>query len=539
MLGQRIPQRVGRFKILELMHPTTCGTLYHASAAGDDREFALLLANDAATGASPAASSFYARAHMTARFSHVNVARILEIDKTDGVTFVACELPPGRGLDTLRERGVLGREEALHILAQLATALDTAHETGLFHGSLTPADVWIGPNSAGTDRWHVTLLGLGISWLSGGAPEQDLADHEYLAPERRNPDRWAEVGAASDVYSYAALARQLLGLHLPDRDLDGTTAALRNALEPALADDPRARPARADAVFAGIRSRLAPPTVSLLPGTSGARAGGTTLPVAQVIGLSAIAIMLVLIVFLAGQRLLSRFNTDPAGATHQTGDPPIVQIAALTQPAQEGSTNVRLVNTPVDPTNTPRPSVTPFPTAVPRPNAMPTPRPLLVKTIAPTEVIPTDTPVPAPSRTPNAVRTATRPASDIPTLSAPPTGATANRTMTFSWRWNGSALAANQGFEVRIWKEGQTDHYGAASPVRETSQEIHLENAYGIQRGGDGTYFWTVALVQLDPYMRIGQEATPRTMVIYFSGSLDDGKNPTPVPGPPTLPPLP
>lgn len=518
MLNQRIPQRVGRFEILEPMRPTTCGTLCRACAAGDDREFTLLLANDAATGASPAASSFYARAHKTARFSHVNVARILEIDKADGVTFVACELPPGRGLDTLRERGAPGREDALHILAQLATALDTAHEAGLFHGSLTPAEVWIGPNPAGTDRWHVTLLGLGISWLNGGAAERDLADQEYLAPERRNPDRWAEVGAASDIYSYAAIAWQLLSLHMSDFGLNPTLTDLQKVLASALADDPRMRPVRADAVFAEIRSALAPSTISLLPGSSEVRDGGVIQPAAQIVGLSVIAIMLVIIALLAKQRLFPRLNAGSVGNVSPTDDPPSIQIAQSTQAAQTGSAVMPFLNTPIDPTNTPEPSATPTATATSRPTTTRTPKLALTPTSTPTKVNPTAAFVPTPNRSAVAVRTTVRVAV-APSLNSPSTDTTAHDRMTFTWIWTGPALTSNQGFEVRLWKEGQPDHYGAAEPVRSASATFDVKGAYGVQLGGTGEYLWTVAVVQLNPYERIGSEATPRSLRIQLQGS--------------------
>jgi hypothetical protein len=94
--------------------------------------------------------------------------------------------------------------------------------------------------------------------------------------------------------------------------------------------------------------------------------------------------------------------------------------------------------------------------------------------------------------------------------------------VTFAWKWTGPALGSNQGFEVRIWKENQLDHYGAAAPVRDTSIEIDVSKAYGVQQGGDGGYFWTVALVQLEPYQRIGSEAPLRRMQVSF------GKSPPP-----------
>lgn len=90
---------------------------------------------------------------------------------------------------------------------------------------------------------------------------------------------------------------------------------------------------------------------------------------------------------------------------------------------------------------------------------------------------------------------------------------------TFTWNWSSPALAANQGFEVRLWKEGQPDHYGANEPVRSTSVTFDVKGAYGVQQGGAGKYYWTVAVVQLNPYQRTGIEAAPRTLHVQLQGS--------------------
>jgi len=97
----------------------------------------------------------------------------------------------------------------------------------------------------------------------------------------------------------------------------------------------------------------------------------------------------------------------------------------------------------------------------------------------------------------------------------------------FDWDWNGPPLTDNQGFEVRIWREDQPEHYGATGPVpatfhyfysgrgRDSKQmsggfaDVNVWETYAAQQGGPGRYFWTVALVQISPYSRIGPEATP------------------------------
>ena len=56
---------------------------------------------------------------------------------------------------------------------------------------------------------------------------------------------------------------------------------------------------------------------------------------------------------------------------------------------------------------------------------------------------------------------------------------------------------------------------------------IDLTESYGFQQGGNGRYFWTVAVAQRDPYLRIGSEASPRTIEISRSGESEPRRRPT------------
>ncbi len=97
--------------------------------------------------------------------------------------------------------------------------------------------------------------------------------------------------------------------------------------------------------------------------------------------------------------------------------------------------------------------------------------------------------------------------------------------LRFSWKWSGQ-LRANWGFEVRGWGEGGP--HNGLHDARATA---------GIKPDGNGVYsfeltipssftyadwMWSVAVVQLDPYQRIGAEAAPRRVFV-------DTRTPTPV----------
>ena len=90
----------------------------------------------------------------------------------------------------------------------------------------------------------------------------------------------------------------------------------------------------------------------------------------------------------------------------------------------------------------------------------------------------------------------------------------------FKWKWTGRPLGPNEGFELRIWKEGNPDHPGAAPPVAYVAGADHVYSIHiGSIRASPGVVdisttdwinvYWTVAVVQLNPYRRTGPEAKP------------------------------
>lgn len=106
----------------------------------------------------------------------------------------------------------------------------------------------------------------------------------------------------------------------------------------------------------------------------------------------------------------------------------------------------------------------------------------------------------------------------IPVLISPDDGATASGSTRFVWAWNEPSLAGNEAFEVRMWKADHPHHYQATRWVRATSAQFDVTRAYGVRRAGiDGDHFWTVALVETDPYKRTGEEAPARVIRVVRS----------------------
>jgi hypothetical protein len=97
------------------------------------------------------------------------------------------------------------------------------------------------------------------------------------------------------------------------------------------------------------------------------------------------------------------------------------------------------------------------------------------------------------------------------------------RQIYFVWQWTGEPLPAHQTFEVRLWRKGESVHYGAhdarvsRASIRRIGDtymlRLDLSGAYSVMQHGAGDYEWTVALVAIDPtYQDLQIEAQPRTL---------------------------
>jgi serine/threonine-protein kinase len=130
------------------------------------------------------------------------------VDGTHGVPWIVMEYIQGRTLrDVLREEGPLVPVRALEIVADVCSALETAHEAGIVHRDIKPANVMLTPVG------EVKVMDFGIARAAAGGSQtmtqtaNVLGTAAYLSPEQA---RGEHVDARSDLYSAGCLLYELL-----------------------------------------------------------------------------------------------------------------------------------------------------------------------------------------------------------------------------------------------------------------------------------------------------------------------------------------
>jgi len=232
------------------------------------------------------ARRFRREARLGAALNHPNVVAVYDITSDDEGVLIVMEYVEGRTLREEIEDGPIAPERAIGILRGVAGALDYAHQNGVVHRDVKPANVLIRHDG------EVKLADLGIAT----AAEQSkitrsgavLGTAAYMAPERLDG---RAGGSGVDVYALAAVAFEMLAgrkayegstplevahkvVNDPPPDLSellpDTPAPLAEALRRALSRDPEDRPATAGELVAAIETALpeAAANAAVLPGVA-------------------------------------------------------------------------------------------------------------------------------------------------------------------------------------------------------------------------------------------------------------------------------
>ncbi len=150
--------------------------------------------------------------------SHPAIVRLLElVVEDDGRVCLVTELVEGEPLTDRLKRGPLSIEEADALLLALAGGLRAAHEHGVLHGDLKPANVlW----SSDADGSRARLVDFSASKILGldrlTATGEISGTPEYMAPEVLTGK--SEIDSRIDVYGIGVLLYEALSTRRPFED---------------------------------------------------------------------------------------------------------------------------------------------------------------------------------------------------------------------------------------------------------------------------------------------------------------------------------
>ena len=149
--------RLDRFEILELLGAGGMGEVYRAHDSRLRRDVALKLLPENFLRDAERLARFERETQVLASLSHPNIAALYEIVAVPGSHSLVMELVEGETLAEQIAHGALPVPEALGIAAQMAMALEAAHDQGIVHRDLKPGNVKLRPDGT------VKLLDFGLA----------------------------------------------------------------------------------------------------------------------------------------------------------------------------------------------------------------------------------------------------------------------------------------------------------------------------------------------------------------------------------------
>jgi WD40 repeat protein len=155
---------------------------------------------------------FLRESELAASIDHPNIIPIYEAGATEDILFIAMRYVEGRDLKERLERGRLDPADAIDILAQVASALDTAHSRGLVHRDVKPSNVLLDTGARPDGSDHVYLADFGITRRvseENGVRDDGhlLGTIDYVAPEQIAGE---DIDGRADLYSLGCVLYECL-----------------------------------------------------------------------------------------------------------------------------------------------------------------------------------------------------------------------------------------------------------------------------------------------------------------------------------------
>lgn len=201
--------RAGHYEIVAKLGEGGMGTVYRVRHAALDRVYALkVLSANVMAYDRDAAHRFLREARSAARIRHPNIVDVFDYGTLgDGRPYLVMELLEGESLEDLVDRGPVPVATALDIAQQLASALVAAHDRGVVHADITPANVLVASREPFTVKLVDFGLSVAIDELPTASPEFVFGTVHYISPEQL---RGFPATEQSDQYSLGVVLFHLL-----------------------------------------------------------------------------------------------------------------------------------------------------------------------------------------------------------------------------------------------------------------------------------------------------------------------------------------
>jgi len=207
MIGKTIQQ----YEIIEQLGQGGMGVVYKARDTKLDRIVALKFLPAAVSSDPKTKERFMQEARAASALDDPYICTIHDIaEAEDGQLFIVMAYYDGDTLKYVIDEGGLDVENAASIARQMALGLSAAHEAGIVHRDVKPANVMV------TEKGRVKLLDFGVAKLGENSDltkeGSTIGTAAYMSPEQA---RGESVDFRSDIWSIGAVLYEMLSGNRP------------------------------------------------------------------------------------------------------------------------------------------------------------------------------------------------------------------------------------------------------------------------------------------------------------------------------------
>ena len=217
MVGEKLGDQIGPYKLLELLGEGGCGIVYTAEQKSPVRRRVALKVIKPGMDSRQVLARFEAERQALALMDHPNIAKVLDAGATEaGRPYFVMELVKGERLTEYCDKNQLSTQERLELFIQVCQAIQHAHQKGIIHRDIKPSNILVAVH----DNVPVPkVIDFGIAKATTGQPltdktvftamEQFIGTPAYMSPEQAEM-RGLDIDTRSDIYALGVLLYELL-----------------------------------------------------------------------------------------------------------------------------------------------------------------------------------------------------------------------------------------------------------------------------------------------------------------------------------------
>ncbi len=209
--------RLGNYEILDELGRGGMGVVYRASDLKLGRQVAikelLVTTQLSEVERQDTVERFRREAMAAARLAHPNIITVYDYGQEGDRPYMVMELLEGKNLgDYLEKKTMFSLQQVADIGAQICSALDYAHLSGIVHRDIKPDNIMLNANGI------VKLTDFGVARVKSDLPSMTqtgttLGTIAYISPEQLTDSRL--VDGRSDLFSLGALLYEMLTFKTP------------------------------------------------------------------------------------------------------------------------------------------------------------------------------------------------------------------------------------------------------------------------------------------------------------------------------------